>query len=109
MNDDIEQTWAAGGAAEEDDELCAYRALQIDFAEIDARHKRLKWSDDFEEDGNRGDEAQEATHRPAWQGRIYEANDGNGNEDWGEDAQGFEEEQEQGATQGGEQQEWVYD
>ena len=66
--EDIEQTWAASGDAEGELELAHLRASQA--AKIDARHNRLQWLDELEEDGNGGDEAQGATLRPAWQGQI---------------------------------------
>ena len=98
--EDIEQTWAAGGDAEGGLELAQLRASQA--AKIDAQHNRLKWLDDLEEDGNGGDEAQEATLRPAWQGRMYDANEGSGNGEWREeDGQEFEAEHGQGGLKRG--------
>ena len=97
--EDIEQTWAAGGDAEGELELAHLRASQV--AQIDARHNRLQGLDELEEDGNGGDEAQEATLRPAWQGRMYEENDGSDNGDWTEDGQGFEDEHGQEGIQVG--------
>ena len=97
--EDIEQTWAAGGDAEGELELAHLRASQA--AKIDARHNRLQWLDELEEDGNGGDEAQDETLRPAWQGRMYEENDGSGNGDWTEDGQGFEDEHGQEGIQVG--------
>ena len=67
--EDIEQTSAAGGDAEGELELAHLRASQS--AKIDARHNRLQWLNELEEDGKGGDEAQDETLRPAWQGRIY--------------------------------------
>ena len=58
---------------------------------------------------NGGDEAQEATLRPAWQGRMYEENNGSGNGDWTEDGQGFGDKHGQEGMQVGGQQERVYD
>ena len=47
--------------------------ITLQSAAIDAMHNRLKWLNELEGDGDRGEEAQEAIHCPAWQGWIYEA------------------------------------